>query len=80
MGIILWILIGLAAGYVASKLMGGPGGLLHNLLVGLAGAVIGGFIFGKLGITAPDSTAGTLAAAIVGAIVLLLLWRLIRRA
>jgi len=80
MSILLWILIGLAAGYIASKLLGGPGGLLHNLVVGLIGAFVGGFIFRAFGIVPLDPTAGALASAIIGAIVFLFIWRAIRRA
>ena len=80
MSVLLWILIGLAAGYIASKFMGGSGGLLYNLAIGLVGAVVGGFIFRVLGIATADSTAGALAAAIVGSLVFLAVWRAIRGA
>ena len=49
MGILAWIIIGLVAGWLATMLLGGRGGLFHNLAVGLVGAIVGGFLFEKLG-------------------------------
>ena len=48
MGILAWILIGLIAGWLATQILGGTGGLLYNLAVGLVGAIVGGFLFEKL--------------------------------
>ena len=49
MGVIAWIIIGLVAGWLANVILGGRGGgLLHNLAVGLVGAIVGGFLFAKL--------------------------------
>jgi uncharacterized membrane protein YeaQ/YmgE (transglycosylase-associated protein family) len=48
MGIFLWIIIGLIAGWLATQILGGRGGLLYNLAVGLVGAIVGGFLFEKL--------------------------------
>ena len=45
MGIIVWIIIGLIAGWLATQILGGRGGLLYNLAVGLVGAIVGGLIF-----------------------------------
>ena len=80
MSIIVWILVGLAAGYIATKLLGGPGGLLHNLAIGLIGAVVGGVLLRSLNVAIPAGTAGDLLSAIVGALVFLAIWRAIRRA
>jgi uncharacterized membrane protein YeaQ/YmgE (transglycosylase-associated protein family) len=44
MGIIAWIFIGLIAGWLANRIVGGTGGLFRNLAVGLIGAVFGGFL------------------------------------
>ena len=68
----LWfILIGIAAGFLAGKIMKGSGfGLIVNLLVGIAGAVLGGWLFGMLGIGI-GGLIGALVTALVGAIVLL---------
>ena len=70
----LWfILIGLAAGFLAGTVVKGHGfGLVGNLVVGVIGAVLGGFIFGLLGI-ATTNLLGALICAFIGAAVLLLL-------
>jgi uncharacterized membrane protein YeaQ/YmgE (transglycosylase-associated protein family) len=76
----LWfILIGIAAGWLAGQLMKGSGfGLIGDLVVGVIGALLGGFLFGLLGISA-SGRLGSLITATVGAVVLLALLRLIRR-
>ena len=79
MSIIVWILVGLAAGYIATKLLGGSGGLVYNLVIGLIGAVVGGWLLRALNVAIPAGTAGDLLSAIIGAIVFLAIWRLIRR-
>ena len=72
MGWLWWIIIGAVAGWLAGTLMRGGGfGFLVNVLVGIAGAVIGGWVFGLLGIAA-GGIMGSLVTALVGAI--LLLW------
>ena len=71
MNFIWFILIGIAAGFLAGKIMKGGGfGILINLLVGIIGAVIGGWVFGLLGIST-DSLIGSLITSVVGAIILL---------
>ena len=77
-GIIGWIIIGLLAGGVAKLLMPGrdPGGCIVTILLGIAGAVLAGFIGQAVGWYRPGEGAGFLAA-IVGAIVLLLIYRVI---
>jgi uncharacterized membrane protein YeaQ/YmgE (transglycosylase-associated protein family) len=79
MGVIVWIIIGLIAGWLATQILGGRGGLLHNLAVGLVGAIVGGLIFSSLHII-PEGFVGALVSATVGAVVFLLIWRAIRRA
>jgi uncharacterized membrane protein YeaQ/YmgE (transglycosylase-associated protein family) len=78
---LLWFLIiGIAAGWLAGQLMKGGGyGLVGDLVIGVVGAFIGGWIFGALGIFA-GGLIGTLIMATIGAIVLLFLIRLIKRA
>lgn len=68
----LWyVLIGLAAGWIASLIMKGSGsGLLVNLIVGLIGGVLGGWIVSLFG-WAPANALGSLLTSVVGAIVLL---------
>jgi uncharacterized membrane protein YeaQ/YmgE (transglycosylase-associated protein family) len=80
MGIIAWIFIGLIAGWFATQLLGGRGGLLHNLAVGLVGAIVGGFLFEKLRLEVMPDFWGNLITAAIGAIVFLLIWRAIRSA
>jgi uncharacterized membrane protein YeaQ/YmgE (transglycosylase-associated protein family) len=80
MGILIWIVIGLIAGWLANQILGGRhGGLLHNLAVGLVGAIVGGLIFGSLNIM-PVGFVGALVSATIGAVVFLLIWRAIKRA
>lgn len=68
----LWyLLIGLAAGWIANLIVKGSGsGLIINLIVGLIGGVLGGWLFSLLGV-APIGTLGSLLTAVVGAIILL---------
>jgi uncharacterized membrane protein YeaQ/YmgE (transglycosylase-associated protein family) len=81
MGIFAWIVIGLIAGWLANALLGGRGGgLFFNLAVGLVGAIVGGILFGSLGIVPRPGFVGELVSATIGAIVFLLIWRAIRRA
>jgi len=80
MSILIWIIVGLVAGVLASFVVGGGYGLLGDILIGIVGAFIGGWIFGKMGWHTPfPGLAGTIFVAFIGAIVLLLLLRLIRR-
>ena len=80
MGIFLWIVIGLIAGWLATQILGGRGGLLYNLAVGLVGAIVGGFLFEKLNLHVMPDFWGNLITATIGAIIFLLIWRAIRRA
>jgi uncharacterized membrane protein YeaQ/YmgE (transglycosylase-associated protein family) len=75
----LWfILIGLAAGFLAGVVVKGHGfGILGNLIVGVIGALLGGFVFGLLGLSATGKV-GQLICAFVGAIVLLFLLRFVK--
>lgn len=80
MDLIWTILIGIAAGWLAGQIMKGGGfGLIGDLVVGVIGALLGGFLFGALGIAASAGLFGRLITATVGAVVLLLLLKLIKR-
>jgi uncharacterized membrane protein YeaQ/YmgE (transglycosylase-associated protein family) len=79
-GIFAWIVIGLIAGWLAKQVLGGPGGIFHNLAVGLVGAIVGGFLFSKLDIAVAQDFWGSLITATIGAIIFLLIWRAIRSA
>lgn len=76
----LWfILIGIAAGWLAGQVMKGGGfGLVGDLIVGVIGALLGGVIFGLLGISA-GGLVGSLVTATVGAIALIALLRVIKK-
>ncbi len=79
MGVIIWVVIGLIAGWLALEIMGGRGGgILRKLAIGLTGAIVGGLIFSSLSI-GPVGFAGALVSATLGALVLVALWRLIGR-
>jgi uncharacterized membrane protein YeaQ/YmgE (transglycosylase-associated protein family) len=78
---LLWIVIGLVAGWLASAVVGGGYGLIGDIVVGVVGAFVGGFLFRALHIGVPfGGIAGTIFVAFIGAVVLLLLLRLIRTA
>lgn len=71
MGIIWFLIIGAVAGFLAGKIMKGGGfGLWMNLVIGIVGAVIGGFLFGLLDIHM-EGIIGSLITATIGAVVLL---------
>jgi len=74
------VVIGILAGFLAGKLMRGKGfGLLVDLLVGIVGSFIGGWVFGMMGIGA-YGLIGQLLVSLVGALLLLFLIRLIKSA
>ena len=80
MNLLWFLLIGIAAGWLAGQIMGGGGyGLLGDLILGVIGAIVGGYLFGMIGIGA-GGLLGALVTATVGAIVLIALLRLIRKA
>jgi uncharacterized membrane protein YeaQ/YmgE (transglycosylase-associated protein family) len=79
--ILIWLFVGLVAGLLASFVVGGGFGLVGDILVGIAGAFIGGAIFNALDIGTPfGGIAGTIFVAFVGAVVLLAVLRLVRGA
>ena len=81
--LLVWILVGLVAGFLASHIALGHGlGLLGDIVVGIIGAFVGGWLLPKLGVHMGGLTpiVATIASATIGAVVLLLLLRLIRRA
>jgi uncharacterized membrane protein YeaQ/YmgE (transglycosylase-associated protein family) len=78
MNFVWFILIGIAAGWLAGQIMKGGGfGMLGDLIIGVIGALLGGFLFGLLGITA-GGLLGNLITATVGAIALIALLRVIK--
>jgi uncharacterized membrane protein YeaQ/YmgE (transglycosylase-associated protein family) len=81
MEFVWFILIGLVAGWLAGQFMKGGGfGVVGDIVVGVVGALLGGFIFTKLGVSSGGSIVGAIIVATIGAIVLIFLLRLIKRA
>lgn len=79
MDLLTWIIVGLVAGVLAALLVGGVG-LIGDIIVGIVGAFVGGWIFAQLGVNAPfGGLAGTIFTAFIGAVVLLFLLHLIMR-
>lgn len=80
MGILSWILFGLVVGVIAKLLMPGrdPGGFIVTILLGIAGALVGGFAGRALGFYGANEGAGWLMS-ILGAIILLALYRMMVR-
>ena len=70
-GLIAWILIGIAAGWLASYIMGRKGSLLSNAALGLVGSLVGGFLFSLLGFGGTGNILGSILVATVGAILIL---------
>lgn len=78
--LLIWAVIGLIAGWLASAVVGGGYGLIGDIVIGVVGAFLGGWLFRALGISRPDGgIVGTIIVAFVGAVVLLLLLRLVHR-
>ena len=81
MEFVWFILIGLAAGWLAGQVMKGGGfGVLGDIVVGVIGALLGGFLFRTFGVSAGGGLLGSLIVATIGAIVLLFVLHLIKRA
>ncbi len=81
MGIIGWIVLGLIAGAIAKAILPGddPGGIFVTMLIGIVGAIVGGFIASALGIGDLDEffDIGTWVIAIAGSLLLLLVYRML---
>ena len=79
-GILAWLIVGLVAGFLAGQVMKGGGyGVIGDIIVGVIGALIGGWLFGALGISA-GGLIGAIITAFIGAVILIALLRVIRRA
>lgn len=81
MDILTWLVVGLIAGLLASMLVGGSGyGIIGDIVVGIVGAFVGGLLFREAGWRAPwGGLAGVIFVAFIGAVVLLIVIRLIAR-
>ena len=79
MDILTWLIVGLVAGVLAALVVGGVG-LVGDIIVGIVGAFVGGWIFRQLGVNTPFSgLAGTIFTAFIGAVVLLFLLHIVMR-
>ena len=80
MDLLTWLIVGLIAGVLASLVMGGGFGIIGDIIIGIVGAFIGGWLFRQLGVATPfGGLAGTIFVAFIGAVVLLFLLRLVSR-
>jgi uncharacterized membrane protein YeaQ/YmgE (transglycosylase-associated protein family) len=78
--IVVWLVIGLVSGWLASVVVGGGLGLVGDIVVGIVGSFIGGLLFRQMHWHVPVSgIGGTILVAFVGAVLLLLVLRLFRR-
>ncbi len=78
-GFIAWIIIGLIAGWLAEKIMKRDHGLWTNLIVGVVGALLGGFLVNMLGMDASGSWIVGIIVATLGAVILLFLLGMIKK-
>ena len=78
--VLWWLLVGLVAGFLASRVMRGGGyGLIGDIVVGLIGAFIGGWLAGFLGIGGSSSMIVTIVIAFIGACILLAILHAVTR-
>ncbi len=78
MHILWWILVGLVAGWVTGKIMKGGGyGFWMDIILGIVGALVGGFIAGAIGFRPAGGLIYTILIAIAGSILVVLIFRLI---
>ena len=81
-GIIAWVIIGILAGWITGKLMKGSGyGVVMDMIVGLVGALIGGFLSSRLGMgdAGDHGMIGSTIIAVIGAVLLTLVVRLVTK-
>jgi uncharacterized membrane protein YeaQ/YmgE (transglycosylase-associated protein family) len=82
MGIVAWLVLGLVAGFIASKIVNKSGeGLIRDLILGVIGAVVGGWVmeaFGKAGVSGLNIY--SFVVAILGSVLVLVVFHAIRRA
>ena len=82
MNIIITLLIGAVAGWLSGFFVSkDKGGLIWNILIGLAGGFVGGWLLGKLGATSPfwAQWYGQIVSAVIGAVILLAIWNFEKR-
>ena len=78
MGIIAWIILGAIAGFITNLLMGGKEGVIETIILGIIGAVVGGFLAGTV-LKVADVTGiniTSIVVAVIGAIIVVLVYRM----
>jgi uncharacterized membrane protein YeaQ/YmgE (transglycosylase-associated protein family) len=79
LAVVIWLVIGGIAGWIASILVKGGGlGLIGDIIVGLIGAVIGGYLLSTLGIEIGEGYFAAIVDAVIGSVILLVIVRLVR--
>lgn len=79
--LVIWILIGALAGWLAGLVVRGFGfGIIGNIVIGILGAILGGWLFGAAGIVIGTGIINAIITAFIGAVVLLLIVRVVKRA
>ena len=78
--LIVWLVIGAVAGWLAGQIMSGGGfGLVGDIVVGIIGAVVGGWLLPRIGFMFIGGIIGAIINAVIGAIIVLFVLRLIKR-
>jgi uncharacterized membrane protein YeaQ/YmgE (transglycosylase-associated protein family) len=81
MGIIIWLIVGAIAGWLAGMVVKGGGfGLIGDIIVGIIGGLIAGWLLPRLGIFIGGNFIGDVINAFIGAVILLIILRLVKRA
>jgi uncharacterized membrane protein YeaQ/YmgE (transglycosylase-associated protein family) len=81
MGFITWIVVGLIAGWLAGQVMKGGGyGVLVDIILGILGGMLGGWVFGLLGIWPGGGILGAIIVSFVGAVILVAISRMLKKA
>lgn len=81
MSIIIWLIVGAIAGWLAGMVVKGGGfGLIGDIIVGIIGGLIAGWLLPRLGINLGSGFVAAVIDAFIGAVILLLILRLIKRA
>lgn len=79
--LVIWILVGAVAGWLAGLVVRGFGfGLIGNIVIGILGAILGGWLFGAAGIVIGSGIVNAIITAFIGAVILLLIVRVVKRA
>jgi uncharacterized membrane protein YeaQ/YmgE (transglycosylase-associated protein family) len=80
-GLLYWLVVGLVAGWLAGVVMKGGGyGVLADIILGILGGILGGWIFSSLGIGTGGGLIGGIVVAFIGAVVLVAITRVLKRA